>query len=87
MQSSRREASARAASRERLKLCQDRGIVVVVVTRADINAVVDGYNFITRLRVVSRLMWKSMTQPPVASFNDVIRPQTAATANRSAWRL
>ena len=43
-------ASTSAASREQLKLFQDRGIVVVVVTRADINAVVDGHNFITLLR-------------------------------------
>jgi hypothetical protein len=43
-------ASTSAASREQLKLFQDRGIVVVVVTRADIDAVIDGYNFITLLR-------------------------------------
>jgi restriction endonuclease len=43
-------ASTSAASREQLKLFQDRGIVIVVVTRDDINSVVDGYNFITLLR-------------------------------------
>jgi len=43
-------ASTSAASREQLKLFQDRGIVVVVVNRADIDAVINGYNFITLLR-------------------------------------
>jgi len=44
------QASTRAASREQLKLFQDRGIVIIVVTRDDINAVIEGYNFITLLR-------------------------------------
>ncbi len=44
------QASTSAASREQLKLFQDRGIVIVVVTRDDIKAVIDGYNFITLLR-------------------------------------
>jgi hypothetical protein len=44
------QVSTSAASREQLKLFQDRGIVIVVVTRDDISAVIDGHNFITLLR-------------------------------------
>ncbi len=44
------EDRTRDAAREQLKLFQDRGIVVVVVSLSDIKAVIDGYNFITLLR-------------------------------------
>jgi len=44
------EERTRDAAREQLKLFQDRGIVVVVVSLNDIKAVIDGYNFITLLR-------------------------------------
>ena len=45
-----RHGIARDASQEQRKLFQDRGIIIVVVTRGDIQAVVDGYNFISLLR-------------------------------------
>ena len=35
---------------EQLELFQDRSIVIVVVNRRDIEAIVNGYNFITLLR-------------------------------------
>jgi len=34
------------------------------------------------MRVVSRLMWKSTTQLPVASFSDVIHPQQQRRRDR-----
>src|SRR5712691_11879117 len=37
--------------------------------------------------VVSRLMWKSTTQLPVASFNDVIRPQQQRRRDRETEHL
>jgi hypothetical protein len=40
----------RDAAREQLKLFQDRGIIVVVVSRSDIEEVVKGANFIALLR-------------------------------------
>jgi hypothetical protein len=44
------EDRTRDASREQLKLFQDRGIVIVVVSRRDIEAVIEGVNFISLLR-------------------------------------
>jgi hypothetical protein len=44
------EGTTRNASREQLKLFQDRGIVIVVVSRKDIEAVINGVNFISLLR-------------------------------------
>jgi len=44
------DRQTRDAAREQLKLFQDRGIIIVVVTRADIEAVMRGTNFITLLR-------------------------------------
>lgn len=41
---------SRDAAREQVKLFQDRGIIVVVVRRADIEAVVRGVNFIALLK-------------------------------------
>jgi hypothetical protein len=44
------EDRTRDASREQLKLFQDRGIVIVVVSQKDIEVIIQGVNFISLLR-------------------------------------
>jgi hypothetical protein len=44
------ERLTRDASREQLKLFQDRGVIIVVVTRSDVEAVMNGANFIALLQ-------------------------------------
>jgi len=44
------EGEAENADREVLKIYQDRGMVIVVVTREDLQRVAEGANFISILR-------------------------------------
>ena len=44
------QEGTRFAQREIVKVFQDRGVVIVVVTKADLDAVANGANFVTMLR-------------------------------------
>jgi hypothetical protein len=64
------ERFTRDASREQLKLFQDRGIIIVVVTQGDIEAVIDGSNFIAILREKYEAVRLDLRSPPVDETKD-----------------